>query len=123
MLNITRLIDFLEAQTTEFDMTHWLDPQDRGCGTIACIGGSACVVMGDRHAGTDHALEWILKGLDPAPVLDVNCEGNELFFPMNEHADWEEEDFDQPRYVSRARAIAVLEHLRDTSNLDWSIQS
>lgn len=150
MKNIDKLIEFLKAENVAFSMTHWNltlhedeaeyisdDYGDkeadnfRGCGTIACIGGSAALIkaqelnpgikfsdLEDIHVGSyRESYDWIIEGM---PYVNPLYYPEDLFEPNHETAFFEA-SFGSDDYIERAKAIRVLEHFRDTGDIDWSL--
>jgi hypothetical protein len=102
------------------------------CGTAACIGGSASFLMAESgvldntvaEAGDletySEIFKWIVDGVPNDPYSKY--EPVELFEPEHDEADYSA--FPRPgnnSFIERAKAIRVLEHLRDTGEIDWSL--
>lgn len=149
MKNIDKLIEFLKAENVAFSMAHWsltvdaderdeyIDDDDygdkeadnfRGCGTIACIGGSAALIKEQelnptakfselQDIGYRDAYEWIIEGM---PHVDPSYDPEDLFEPNYDTAFFEA-SFGSDDYIERAKAIRVLEHFRDTGKIDWDL--
>lgn len=153
MKNIDKLIEFLKAENVAFSMTHWNltvagenefkhtdeyyygDKEAdnfRGCGTIACIGGSAALIRAQElqpgtkfsdleHVGTigsyREAYDWIIEDM---PYADPSYDPEDLFEPDHETACFEAA-FGSDDYIERAKAIRVLEHFRDTGEINWDL--
>jgi len=114
-LNIDKLINSLKEEDYAFDMSVWNQPQGF-CGTVACIGGTADLLMRaedplNMPKSEDTLRDWILEG------LQVYYNPN-LFYPTTATACYMAKPGD-PRHISRARAVAALENLRDTGELNW----
>lgn len=115
--NINKLIETLRTiKPARFNMSAWavdgeewpVKPADllanRGpCGTCGCIGGWANAVF-ETERGPELA----------AAALGLSEDDSEaLFYPRGVSPDiWER--------ITRRQAIRVLEHLRDTGEVDWS---
>lgn len=146
MLNIDRVIEFLEAEKSlKFDMSCWLlgplsfwdaDEPDFHhvpvCGTAACIGGTCHLLFklnedgetyNDYESGSGEfdATEWIFEGLDlKAPAEEL---GRDLFVPnIPGVARWNAYP-GNPEHITREHAIAVLRHLRDTGEVEWDLSA
>lgn len=110
--NIQQVIDVLKSEEglegVTFDMATFYG-EDEVCGTVACIAGHAAL-LADPNAFTprrarpayDIARSW----------LDISVEqADKLFYALN----FPGSIFD----ITKAQAIAALEHLRDTGEVDW----
>lgn len=152
MLNIDKLINFLKAEETFFSMHEWkrsvhkddllyydqtvkewaedagLSQDEKaleilsedGCGTVACIGGSASHIASEDinlDGGYDEIMDWIMDGVPSSS----QPEASELFEPDFEHASWLAAHGSK-NHITRDRAIRVLENLRNTGDLDWTIE-
>ena len=150
MKNIDKLIEFLKAENVAFSMTHWnltlhgedefkyTDEDDygdkeaanfRGCGTIACIGGSAALIQAQElnpgtkfsdlelDGGYREAYDWIIEDM---PYADPSYDPEDLFEPHHETA-WFQASFGSDDFIERAKAIRVLEHFRDTGEINWDL--
>jgi len=110
--NIQKLIDVLKSEEglkgVTFDMATFYG-EDEICGTVACIAGHAALLTDPnaftpRRAGTAYniARSW----------LDISVEqANKLFYALN----FPGSIFD----ITEDQAVAALEHLRDTGEVDW----
>ncbi len=76
------------------------------CGTAACIAGHCCLI--DRIAGPEDFLEMSQEA----------C--GKLFFPRNKYVDYLK-PIGHKKFITRARAIRVLENLLETGEVDWSV--
>lgn len=139
MKNIDRVIEFIRNEEIGFNMSDWVDNLDeedaadfavtqtkKTCGTVACIGGTVEFLKygGNKDEkfiaefiGYTEAFEWLVEGID----LVEEYEPDQLFEPMNENANFCAHNPKDPSFVTREKAIRVLEHLRDTGELDWSV--
>jgi hypothetical protein len=112
--NLDRLIAALEAAPDEkFEMRDWFswddhddqdDDYDPTCATAACLAGWAgwlSGLAGDPTKEIDDYIAWL--GIKPGSRAD-----DELCTP------------DYCREKTRLQAIAVLKHLRDTGEVNWS---
>ena len=110
--NVMATIESIRLSET-FDMSryHWADD----CGTPACIAGHACYassVTSMPHTGeavAGHAAHWL--GLDDEKA-------KELFEPNSEHASFKADE-GESWFISKERAIRVLENLLTTGVVDW----
>ena len=117
--NLLRVADAIEKHEIEglgFNMSFWvenasrdLDLSGHGCGTVACIGGTAEVLrLGDVKAasaswqGEENAAEWL--GLSPS-------QANILFFSMPSGI-WFQ-------HVQPAQAVATLRYAAEFDDIDW----
>ena len=135
--NINRLIEHLQSDNgSHFRMANFADYTFEGadipikvmtdpkqihtCKTAFCIAGWVNALtaadsdgnrkIGDLNFGSEsRAADWL--GIDSE-------QGENLFFMVS--ADPELEEFDElPDAIRKRAAIAVLEHLRDTGEVDW----
>jgi len=109
-VNLIRLRDFLATLAPErFNITRLYYPssdvfEETKCGTAACIAGWACTILGEPHGARFEAQR----------VLGLNDEqGIALFCPYH----YQEE----PHKYTLPRAVAVLDHLIATGEVDWSV--
>jgi hypothetical protein len=149
--NIDKLIQFLRDETVAFSMDYWTqhytpesveeyisrshigqDEFDKthACGTVACIGGSAALMMAkemdpsisyimiEDALNYDDAFDWIIDGLPNSSNLKYNPK--DLFEPFLEDASFSASSYEED-FIDRERAIRVLEHLRDTGEIDWTV--
>ena len=87
------------------------DKSGHGCGTVACIAGTArtlrtgriFLIRVSRFRWSKEA-DWL--------GLDEN-DANELFFAAAANIDLED--------IEPAQAVAVLRHLAETGKVDWSV--
>ncbi len=124
--NINLLIDTLRSPRAagHFDMNQWLvDAEGKEftdtvskkavineCGTVACIGGWCDVLAeeqgfttSDQHSSVSYAAEWL--GISYSKAF-------QLFYP----SDGKMYELTNPLIAAR-----VVEHLRDTGGVNWSI--
>ena len=87
------------------------------CGTPACIAGWAHALFSDP---VDDALHFRASYSDEILGLSRR-QGDLLFEPDNEHA-YFGAVYGETGYVSAKRAAAVLRHLADTGEVDWSVR-
>lgn len=111
--NIQQLIDVLKSEEglkgVTFDMSRYYG-EDEVCGTVACIAGHAALLADRLFGFTPHragAAYYIAKSW-----LDISQDqADRLFYALN---------FPGSIYdVTKAQAVAALEHLRDTGEVDW----
>lgn len=124
--NIQKLIDVIRTgrEDAGFNMSFWRinrykdddgtydykDHSGRDCGTTYCIGGWIDLIA-PEYKGREH--EFL--GIDEQKA-------DELFY-MNEFMlDYLDEQLVpfRMREVTQAQALEVLEHLRDTGEVDWA---
>lgn len=120
--NILKLAAFIEAQRFAhskdievdpegigqngivFNMSAWLDilhdQHGNACGTVMCIGGSACHLAGKKW-GTAEAGAWL--GVDPDTADD-------MFYPGFNY-DWES--------ITQVVAGKMLHNFVETGIVDW----
>lgn len=121
MLNIDKLIEAIELQKlAEFDMCVWRI--DHSCGTSACIGGTAEILMSQSmvtlHRQEDDAFEWI-EGIAAEDIISADHEKFEemkdsLFYTTN--AEGFDKDLED---ITAEDAVKTLKHLRDTGEVLW----
>jgi hypothetical protein len=100
--NITTLIDYLRKLPDEnFNMNTWLE-RGHACGTVGCIGGYTELLF-----DTGGLLQDIADKLGITPDA-----ADQLCYPDIE---------ERYKSVTRERAIHVLDYLRDTGRVDWSV--
>lgn len=89
---------------TRFDMRNWPMPEDVRCGTAACIGGwtEAVLFRGPHGASVDQICERL--GI-------TKVQSNALFFM--------EKTNHSLGGRTRAEALAVLDRLIETGEVDW----
>ena len=99
-----------------FDMSEYGRPE---CGTPGCIAGWA-IVYGDRKNEP-------LSYLRACTILGLNVDqADDLFVPEEEDACYRADTVtfdgasDDPRFISKDRAVAQLRHLAATGEVDWS---
>lgn len=141
--NIDKLIKFLQDETIAFNMNYWVHKSGNvieseideaellnanKCGTVACMGGSADLLMAIEKDPTvkyidivpngeyEDAFNWIAEGLPNNPVGEYTPD--ELFEPSWGNAYFGARPGDDD-YITREKAIRVLEHFRDTGEIDW----
>lgn len=112
--NINRVIEAIRTEKEiQFSMPDWFKPQVEGCKTVCCIGGTCAVVgkfktVADTYNAPFHYIpitaKWLGITEDDAHEL---CCAEEL------------EDDCSLEDITKDTAIACLEHLRDTGNVDW----
>ncbi len=85
------------------------------CGTVGCIAGHCCFIAPENLLLSNSLIEVALKFL----YVSRN-QGNELFMPDNQYASYTVGKKSK-RFVTRARAIRVLENLLETGKVDWSV--
>lgn len=122
MLNIDKLIEAIELQKlAEFDMCVWRI--DHSCGTSACIGGTAEILMSQSmvtlHRQEDDAFEWIIEGIAAENIISADHEKFEemkdsLFYTTN--AEGFDKDLED---ITAEDAVKTLKHLRDTGEVLW----
>lgn len=132
--NVLRVADAIEnAELVKrgigFNMSNYIAPagapvdglgpdmSGHGCGTVACIAGTACALMHPRtraHTLVKKSSGWELCPFDEAgEYLGLSMEDAEdLFIPGNEDIN----------SITPAHAVAVLRHLAETGEVDWSVQ-
>lgn len=128
--NINKVIDVLRNETLVksykigFNMMVWKDSApDRldGCDTCCCIGGTAnmleAIEQGSLWAYTDGRVGFHRSHTTAAAWLGLNStDADKLFYPYNVcvkgESDWSR--------ITPAAAIACLEHLRDTGEVNWN---
>ena len=112
------------TKTAGFNMNHFVadtshdveDMTGRDCGTIACIAGHAYLL--DKQASPNaeaHAYRATTSYLDVgAEFLGItdSDDAERLFYGSN---------YDRLEDITPEQAITVLEHLRDTGNVNWGI--
>jgi hypothetical protein len=135
-------------QNFKFNMRDWgvsgamnLDDDGHFCGTSACIAGFAVIADGKykirkvQQVLHDEVIE--VDAIDSQGfTLDISKEGKNILGLDQDTADrlfipdrasvYDEKNnilLDGPNFFSATadQAIAVLEHLRDTGELDWSV--
>lgn len=123
--NINKLINHLKKIGPQnFDMGDWLrgypnkkkasevmiDMESKGgCGTVACIAGHAAILCAAESDYDDNLEEYELIEDIARDWLDLDWEdANTLFYRTD------------PR-IKPSDAIPVLESLRDTGVVDWSV--
>jgi hypothetical protein len=145
-LNIDKLINYLELESTLFNMCQWFDRPNEAdwnelavfepevtpvCGTAACIGG-ACDLLRFRSEdgltfninGHEYdydtpyaAAQWLLEGLGrPRPLPDQVSAF--LFAPGLPHANYLSDPYEKG-FITKAQALKTLRHLRDTGEIEW----
>lgn len=114
--NINRVIRAIRAEKiAKFNLMYWWAGPDGwsatrdtpACDTAACIGGFAEALLRKGRPG------GFGLGADGFLGLDYN-QGTELFYP-------DERVVPDYRAVTKEQAIAVLEHLRDTGEVNWNV--
>lgn len=124
MLNIDRLIEAIRAESAaKFDMCTWHRTYE-DCGTCACIGGTAELLMGNNPAGWNgyeeeaKVFDWIVAGTPgeekfanvcPSEKTEALFYAESLEFSHNLHE------------IKADDAIKTLEHLRETGEVVWFI--
>jgi hypothetical protein len=138
MLNIDKVIAFLEAETTAFDMSSWMAAEDETnpsainlCGTAACIGGTCDIVrtlnadgltFNWNTAEDDSAdmISWLTEGFNTS--LDEYEISRFLFHPrVIDVAEFQSMP-GEPGHITRPHAVAALRHFRDTGKIDWNVK-
>ena len=140
--NINKLIDFIRSEAIAFDMCYWNDDFDtnitnhqiadserevaESCGTVACIGGTAGFLMKQEMKldfipnNYDDVFDWIMKGVPENPDKDNEFDSDDLFEPDTDTSYYGAAHYDEG-FISRHKAIQVLERLRDTGELNWDL--
>lgn len=139
------LLDVLIAEvkaSKHFTMCIWTHPDSGAnnppCGTAACIGGHLAVMLdklgvdggtggferddkGWIHVNDSNRIGQFI-GLKPSGSAYGYSQAFELFQPRLRH---EGVDMDaekgQKGYISKKRAVTVLERFRDTGKIDWKL--
>ena len=110
--NLTQLADHLEKVPEEgFDMRDVFFNDT--CGTPACIAGYAAYLSGARgweYSPYVCAAEWLGLG---------NQQRARLFCPETATANYGAAP-DDPRYISKRMAVAVLRHAAKTGRISWT---
>lgn len=117
--NLNKVIDFLKHEKDNeekknyfhFDMSIYLDTKYQDvCGTAGCIAG-ACIV-------TNRGLEYYQK----MPYRDVPTEAAD-WLELTDEEVWAlfcgDVETGILRKITKEHAIKVLEHFRDTGEIDW----
>ena len=114
-MNKQKLQSFIDYMKTvpesEYDQTQWF----HHCGTPACIAGHAAVFFGWGHEGYSKVKK------NEQMLLVSEAADKELGLSSNQSA-WLFVGYptdDDPVLVSQA--VRVLQHLRDTGEVDWGI--
>lgn len=116
--NVLKVADAIEQHSIPdlgFNMGYWRnsvhyidrpvrDLSGHNCGTVACIGGWTEAVLGDPVRDLGKAGELLQLDPDRAGML---------FCPDGWHTD-------NAKFTT-ARAVAVLRHLAETGEVDWSV--
>lgn len=116
--NIQKTIDLMRTDNTiRMNMAHWIaqdgrDPNDdHWCGTTCCIAGFAIVSKYGKVVNP--------YGPEPIPLVEtareylgINDEQAEQLFYAPTEAAWK---------ITADSGIKLLEHLRDTGEVDWTI--
>jgi hypothetical protein len=113
--NIRKVIAMIENEACYFNMKHWNNPDDEEskyptnvCGTPSCIGGWAeSIKRFEDKIVTDE--EFLPEG-EICKWLGLNRDdGDDLFYP--DVVDWSR--------ITREEAIAHLEHVIATGEVNW----
>ena len=123
--NVNRVIEAIRLGSKArpgmgFNMNYWqsepddyssiVDKSGRGCGTVACIGGW-CNLLEEHDTGTPR-ISSSRKAAEFLGIDDITA-AEDLFYPDFAITT----DYDS---ITADQAIAVLEHLRDTGEVDWA---
>lgn len=128
--NILRVADAIEngelvKRGIGFNMAFYLAPTEEslvvdkigGCGTTACIAGWAYALQRPRTK----AATFIKRDVEVHVRADATeflgltgVEAHKLFVPSDEAGPW--------RNITPAHAVAVLRHLAETGEVDWSVK-
>lgn len=116
--NVLRVADAIEKgelvkRGIGFNMAAWnndaeihglRDLSGHRCGTVACIGGHAAILFPEGH---------------PNETLGLSLsEGKELFYAWS-YREWYDVKL---RNITIRHAVAVLRHLAETGEVDWSVK-
>jgi hypothetical protein len=105
-MNLQPIIDKLATlEPDQFNMNRTAYGIFEGCGTAACIGGWATVILNDETL-VDSPSRAFEK------LCDVpNYDAIQICYPFDYPPAW---------LANPAQAIALLEHYRDTQIVDWA---
>ena len=117
---LTQIRDAIKTRPEHFDMSVYI----HDCGTPGCIAGYTLAVatgtnnlhpvLDETHKSPETLARDFL-GLDYEPA-------NELFKPQDEHAYWKaDKNFCPDEIVTAGHAIAVINNLITTGEVDWSV--
>lgn len=87
-----------------FDMDEW-EKVEGDCGTAACIGGWTSRLFGASHKGSADRLGLTAK------------QASRLFYPYDGYL----KDYASAFDATPAQAAAVIDHLLNTGEVDWSV--
>jgi hypothetical protein len=127
--NILAVADAIEKHSIAglgFNMNYCVSPADfmtdhtgQHCGTVACIAGWSRAI----RQGSVPEVARTLPLFEPEPEIEwlglSEDDAEELFYP-DRYATDEVLDLGD---VTTAQAVAVLRHLAETGEVDWSIAS
>lgn len=95
-----------------FDMHSWADEVD-GCGTVCCIGGHIALHKLSDATATDEAVaDWL--------GIEVEL-AERLFLPGDVYNVLTLDEMRAAWAATPAQGAAVLRHLADTGEVDWTI--
>lgn len=139
--NINRLIEAIRTEErAAFNMNWWIikktgdeDIDDYAiprelkdvieahpCGTVACIGGFCNLLVDEPNSYEAHKFDpnsYAAHKFLGIPREDADA----LFYPGDGQGSYQQELSKRAYAASPKDAIRVLEHLRDTGKVDWSI--